>query len=364
MNGYNEWVKKPHQLFVPYSTPHPKPKPSPTSSTSSVPISAISSVAPSFPVNRPSNQNQPSNHDVETNSIIDDDLLSAVIDIEKEENQNSIISISSDSNDQSSNNKQPPSHEDDNIMITTANSKVVHFASSKETVTDKGITKFEYKPFFVTYGDNEEIPSLSGILNKCPYNDIQLLHKNKDVFGHNAFRPGQLEVIKAALCGLSVFCIMPTGGGKSLCYQLPALMLPGVTVVISPLISLVQDQVKSLQEAGVSVGSVLGNTGDEVRNELWNSIRSRRVPRFKIIYTTPEKVNQSESMKNLLQALNNSGFLSLFVIDEVHCMSQWGHDFRPDYKELGYIRNSLFGNVPLMALTATATATVKQVSIE
>lgn len=357
-------MKKPHHLFVPYSTPRPKPKPSLSVSTPSVPISAITSITPSFSNNPPSYQKQDSTHDVETNSIIDDDLLSAVIDIEKEENQSSIISISSDSNDQPATNKQAPSHEDDNIMISTANSKVVHFASSDKTITNKGISKLEYKPFFVTYGDNEEIPSLTGILNKCPFNDLQLLHKNKDVFGHNAFRPGQLEVIKAALCGLSVFCIMPTGGGKSLCYQLPALMLPGVTVVISPLISLVQDQVKSLQEAGVSVGSVLGNTGDEVRTELWNSIRSRTVPRFKIIYTTPEKVNKSESMKNLLQALNNSGYLSLFVIDEVHCMSQWGHDFRPDYKELGFIRNSLFGNVPLMALTATATATVKQVGIE
>ena len=241
----------------------------------------------------------------------------------------------------------------------------MQFASSStrpaSAETKSSLTKLEYKPFFVTYGDNREISNIAQILQSCPFSDAQLLRQNKEVFGHNAFRAGQLEVIKAALCGSSVFCIMPTGGGKSLCYQLPAIMLPGITIVISPLISLVQDQVKSLKEAGVTVGAILGSGGDDVVTELWNSIRNRVHPRYKLIYTTPEKMNKSEGMKNLLQALSNRGYLSLFVIDEAHCMSQWGHDFRMDYKELGKIRASFFGNVPLMALTATATATVKQV---
>ena len=106
-----------------------------------------------------------------------------------------------------------------------------------------------------------------------------------------------------------------------------------------------------------------GNSGDEVYHSLWQSVRRHTRPTYKLIYTTPEKLNKSESMKSLLKALCNEGFFSLFVIDEVHCMSQWGHDFRPDYKELGVIRRSLFNDVPLMALTATATAMVKKVGV-
>ncbi|CBK21609.2 uncharacterized protein [Blastocystis hominis] len=165
--------------------------------------------------------------------------------------------------------------------------------------------------------------------------------------------------MKTVLTGRSVFCIMPTGGGKSLCYQLPALLLPGITVVVSPLISLVQDQIRGLQEVGVEVGAMTGSSGGEVPSALWNSVRTRQFPRLKLVYTTPEKLNKSESMKNLLRALSSLGFLSLFVIDEVHCMSQWGHDFRVDYKELGKVRFEFFQNVPLMAFTATATVTVK-----
>ena len=245
------------------------------------------------------------------------------------------------------------------VEEATVNSTSIQFATANSTFPIDSTAKVEHKSFSVTFGDGTEIRDISGFLKNCPISDKELLDKNKEVFGHNAFRSGQMEVMKTVLTGRSVFCIMPTGGGKSLCYQLPALLLPGITFVVSPLISLVQDQIRGLQEAGVEVGAMTGSSGDEVPSALWNSVRTRQFPRLKLVYTTPEKLNKSESMKNLLRALSSLGFLSLFVIDEVHCMSQWGHDFRVDYKELGKVRFEFFQNVPLMAFTATATATVK-----
>ena len=245
------------------------------------------------------------------------------------------------------------------VEESTVNSRSVQFATAKAVRPLDSLAKVEHKSFFVTYADGTEVPNLPSILKNCPFSDITLLDTNKKYFGHNAFRSGQMEVIKSVLCGFSVFCVMPTGGGKSLCYQLPAVLLPGITVVISPLISLVQDQVRELEEAHVSVGCILGNSGGEVPSNLWKSVRNHESPPYKIIYTTPEKLNKSESMKRLLHVLSDRGMMSLFVIDEVHCMSQWGHDFRVDYKELGKVRDECCGNVPLMALTATATATVK-----
>lgn len=245
----------------------------------------------------------------------------------------------------------------------TVNSKVVHFATTptKERSSSSNVVQIPPNSCLMTFGDNRRITSISDVVKSCPFSDRDLLDTNKEVFGHNAFRSGQLEVIKTVLAGLSAFCIMPTGGGKSLCYQLPAVMMPGVSIVVSPLISLVQDQVKYLEEAGVRVGAMTGNSGDAVYRSLWASVRRHTTPEYKLVYTTPEKLSKSESTKALLKALSEAGFFSLFVIDEVHCMSQWGHDFRPDYKELGTIRRSLFDNVPLMALTATATAMVKKV---
>ena len=245
------------------------------------------------------------------------------------------------------------------VEEATVNSTSIQFATANSTFPIDSTAKVEHKSFSVTFGDGTEIRDISGLLKNCPVSDKELLDKNKEVFGHNAFRSGQMEVMKTVLTGRSVFCIMPTGGGKSLCYQLPALLLPGITVVVSPLISLVQDQIRGLQEVGVEVGAMTGSSGGEVPSALWNSVRTRQFPRLKLVYTTPEKLNKSESMKNLLRALSSLGFLSLFVIDEVHCMSQWGHDFRVDYKELGKVRFEFFQNVPLMAFTATATATVK-----
>ena len=223
-----------------------------------------------------------------------------------------------------------------------------------------GVGKVIVGSFFAKFGDDTLIPNINRLLSTCPRTIQDLRRANKNVFGHNDFRPGQLEVIRGALCGYSVFCVMPTGGGKSLCYQLPAIMMEGVTLVVSPLVSLVQDQVSALRDASVSVGVIMGNgAGDDCVSELWSCVRSRRQPTQKLIYTTPEKLSRSEGIQRLFRKLAEIGYMSLFVIDEVHCMSQWGHDFRPDYEELGKIRNSNFPTVPLMALTATATDMVK-----
>ena len=182
--------------------------------------------------------------------------------------------------------------------------------------------------------------------------------ENRRTFGHRGFRPGQREVVGAAMAGRDCFVLMPTGGGKSLCYQLPAWCAPGLAVVFSPLVSLIQDQVDGMAEAGVgaaSLGSVGGGGGGA--DAL---ARLRDLPAhgdLKVLYLTPEKFARSAAARRALEALRARGLLSRFVVDEAHCVSSWGHDFRPDYLELRRIRRE-FPSVPIMALTATADARV------
>lgn len=168
----------------------------------------------------------------------------------------------------------------------------------------------------------------------------------RDVFGFDAFRPGQEEIVDAVAQGQNVLAIMPTGGGKSLCFQLPALMREGVTVVISPLIALMRDQVRALQEAGVCAGSLTsGNTPEEI-DAVWESIEAGQL---KLLYMAPERLAAGSAM-GMLRRIN----VNLIAVDEAHCVSQWGHDFRPDYLRIGALRKAL--DVPLAAFTATADA--------
>ncbi|PFG61648.1 ATP-dependent DNA helicase RecQ [Thioclava sp. ES.031] len=164
------------------------------------------------------------------------------------------------------------------------------------------------------------------------------------VWGFDAFRPGQEEIVRAVIEGRNVLAIMPTGGGKSLCYQLPALAREGVTVVISPLIALMRDQVRALRQAGVEAGALTSGNTEEETEEVFTAIDEGRL---KLLYMAPERL-ASGGAQHLLKRAG----VSLIAVDEAHCVSQWGHDFRPDYLRIGELRRSL--GVPLAAFTATA----------
>lgn len=171
----------------------------------------------------------------------------------------------------------------------------------------------------------------------------------KKWFGYNTFRSYQKEVVESILQGKDVLAILPTGAGKSLCYQLPAMLVPGTAVVVSPLISLMQDQVSALTKSGIPAAYVNSSLSLYDLNDIL-----RNLSRYKLLYIAPERFSDLSFLQRLKEMP-----LSFFVIDEAHCISQWGHSFRPEYRQLSLIKTT-FPDKPLMALTATATLEVEK----
>ncbi|XRB02070.1 ATP-dependent DNA helicase [Pycnococcus provasolii] len=196
--------------------------------------------------------------------------------------------------------------------------------------------------------------------------DDTIMRRNLEVFGNRSFRPGQRGAINCALAGHDALVLLPTGGGKSLCYQLPAVCdnTGDLTVVVSPLISLIQDQVSQIKMLGIpcetfgrSYGG--GNQDMEHGRRLATALRAGSAECPRLLYVTPEKLAHSNFACSILEHVHAEGRLKRIVIDEAHCVSQWGHDFRPDYVALGPLVRQRFPGVPMLAFTATATPRVQ-----
>lgn len=179
-------------------------------------------------------------------------------------------------------------------------------------------------------------------------NTYQTLQK---YYGYSAFRPLQEDIITDILAGKDVFVLMPTGGGKSLCYQLPSIMSSGTTIVVSPLIALMKDQVDNLRQNGVQAAFLNSSLSVEEQKKVIASLQEQKLS---LLYVAPERLVQP-SFLDLLHHLR----INFFAIDEAHCISQWGHDFRPEYRQLRLLRDR-FPDIPIVALTATATSRVKE----
>lgn len=174
----------------------------------------------------------------------------------------------------------------------------------------------------------------------------------KAVFGYDSFRQGQESVINAVLDGRDILAVMPTGAGKSLCYQVPAMLLSGITLVISPLISLMQDQVKALNEAGVDAAFINSSLSEK---EMHDTFKNASKGQYKIIYVAPERL-MSEGFVRLAKGVE----ISMITVDEAHCISQWGQDFRPSYMDIAEFVNVLDKRPIISAFTATATQSVRE----
>ncbi|EGC84082.1 ATP-dependent DNA helicase, RecQ family [Anaerococcus hydrogenalis ACS-025-V-Sch4] len=181
---------------------------------------------------------------------------------------------------------------------------------------------------------------------------MDILENLKKYFGYDSFRKGQEELIENILDGKDVLGVLPTGGGKSICYQLPALIKDGICLVISPLISLMKDQVDSLIENGIDAAFINSSQDIETYTKTLREIKNNKI---KILYISPERL-ENEFFINFIKDLN----ISFIAVDEAHCISQWGHDFRPSYKIIPQIYDLFDRKIQIAAFTATATSSVRE----
>ncbi|WCJ32749.1 ATP-dependent DNA helicase Q-like 3 [Euphorbia peplus] len=203
------------------------------------------------------------------------------------------------------------------------------------------------------------------VQNICGSNEKQKKISGKEAlvkllrwhFGYSDFRGTQFDAIQAVLSGRDCFCLMPTGGGKSMCFQIPALAKPGIVLVVSPLIALMENQVMALKEKGIAAEFLSSTQTSSVKNKIHEDLDSGK-PSVRLLYVTPELIATTGFMSKLLR-IHGRGFLNLIAIDEAHCISTWGHDFRPSYRKLSSMRNRL-PDVPILALTATAVPKVQK----